>query len=124
MDGQARLSHNGYLVVPAALRNAQKTYDVVAASWDTLREDVLSWTLEDGDLGLLGRLAGVVGDYNGAVQEIADKLQTGSQSLHSAGEALNHVAAAYEAQDEKYYAAFGWTQKQMDGVAPPPKVTR
>ena len=121
MDGQGRLTEHGYRVVPAALRNAQKTYDITAASWVQLRDDVLGWTLGDNDLGLLGRVAGVVADYNSALATIGDKLQTGSESLRSASDALNQVATAYEAQDEKYYAKFGWTQRQLEGVAPPPK---
>jgi hypothetical protein len=119
-DGQGRLSEQGYLVVPAALRNAQKAFAITADEWDALRKDMLGWTLGDRDLGLLGWLAGVVTDYNEAVSTITDKLQTGAQSLHSAGTALDSVAAAYEKQDEEYYAKFGWTEKQLDGVAPPP----
>ena len=118
-DGQARLSERGYRVVPGALRNAQKAFAITGDEWDALGKDMAGWTLADGDLGLLGRLAGVVSDYNEAVTAITDKLQTGAQSLHAAGTALDSVAAAYEKQDEKYYAKFGWTEKQMDGVAPP-----
>lgn len=119
-DGQGRLSEKGYRVVPAALRNAQKAFAITGDKWDALGKDMAGWTLADGDLGLLGKLAGVVSDYNEAVNAITDKVQTGAQSLHAAGTALNTVAAAYEKQDEEYYAKFGWTEKQMDGVAAPP----
>jgi hypothetical protein len=114
------LSEKGYRVVPAALRNAQKAFAITGDEWDALGKEMAGWTLADGDLGLLGRLAGVVSDYNEAVAKITDTLQTGTQSLQAAGTALNSVATAYEQQDEKYYAKFGWTEKQMDGVAPPP----
>ncbi|MFL6142159.1 MAG: hypothetical protein ACJ72N_09895 [Labedaea sp.] len=114
------MSEQGYRVVPASLRNAQKAFAITGDEWDALRKDMAGWTLGDTDLGLLGRLAGVVSDYNGAVTTITDKLQTGAQSLHAAGTALDSVAAAYEKQDETYYAKFGWTEQQMDGVAPPP----
>jgi hypothetical protein len=120
VEGDTRLQQNGYRVIPAALRNAQKTYEITAERWTTLHGNVLSWTLADDDLGLIGRQAGVIAQYNQAVNTIADKLRDGSESLRSAGEALDQIAAAYEAQDEKYYAEFGWTDKQLDGVAPPP----
>jgi hypothetical protein len=119
-DGAGRLSEKGYRVVPAALRNAQKAFAITGDEWDALGKEMAEWTLADGDLGLLGRLAGVVGDYNQSVNEIIGKVQTGAQSLHAAGTALDTVATAYEKQDEKYYAKFGWTEKQMDGVAAPP----
>ena len=120
MDEQARLSEKGYRVVPGALRNAQKTYDIVARSWTSLREDVRRWKLDEGDLGLIGREAGVVGDYNEATDTVADKLGTCADRMQSAGEVLHEVATAYEAQDAEYYARFGWLENRLDGVAPPP----
>lgn len=120
MDGEGRIEHHGYQVVPAALRNAQRTYDAVADAWEGLHQAMQGWKLGDDDLGLLGRRAGVVGDYNGAVDTILDKLQTGMDQLRAASDALNQVATAYEAQDAEYYAKFGWTAAQMDSVAPAP----
>jgi hypothetical protein len=120
VDGEASLTEKGYRVVPGALRNAQKTYDIVARNWTLLREDMIGWKLDDSELGLIGRQAGVVDDYNEAIDTIAAKLDTGAERMRSAGEALHEVATAYEAQDAAYYAKFGWLDKQLDGVAPPP----
>jgi hypothetical protein len=120
VDGEARLTEKGYRVVPGALRNAQKTYDIVASDWTMLREDMLGWTMDDSELGLIGKAAGVVTDYNEAITAITGKLRTGAESMRSAGEALHDVASAYEAQDAAYYAKFGWLENQLDAVAPPP----
>lgn len=120
MDGEARLAERGFLAVPAAVRNAQKTYDIVADSWTQLGADMLGWKLEPTDLGLIGRLADVTSDYNEAIDTIAAKVGTGAERLRAAGVALNEVATAYEAQDSAYYAKFGWLEKDLDGVAPPP----
>lgn len=122
MDDEASLTEKGFRVVPAAVRNAQKTYDIVARNWTQLRDDMDAhrWKMEDGELGLIGREAGIIDDYNEMIDTIADKLNTGAERLRGAGEALNAVASAYEAQDETYYAKFGWLDKQLDGVAPPP----
>ena len=116
-DEQGRMQHEGYLVVPAALRDAQRTYDHTTDRWNTLRDRVLAWKFDDDSLGLLGRLAGVITDYNEAVDKIADKLTTGSTSMRAASDTLDTVAKAYEAQDEAYYAKFGWLEKQMDEVS-------
>lgn len=120
MDGEARLTEEGFRVVPAALRNAQKTYDIVARNCAKLGEDMLGWKMADADLGLIGRQAAVIDDYNEAIDTISDKLNTGAEHMRSAGEALKEVATAYEAQDAAYYAKFGWLEKDLDGVAPPP----
>jgi hypothetical protein len=117
VDGQGKMEHHGYIVVPAALRNAQRTYDQVTDRWDNLRDQVRSWKFEDDSLGLLGKLADVISYYNSAVDKIAEKLTTGSQSLRAASDALDAVAKAYEAQDEEYYAKFGWIQQEMDTVS-------
>lgn len=112
------MSHEGFLVVPAALRNAQASFDKTADDWHSLREGMLaSWKFEDDSLGLLGRLADVISDYNSAVDTIAEKLMTGVQSMRSASDTLNIVAAEYEAQDEEYYAKFGWIESEMNKVS-------
>jgi hypothetical protein len=120
VDGDARLTERGFRAVPAAVRNAQKTYDIVASSWAQLGADMLDWKMADDDLGLIGRQAKVIDDYNAAIDTIAGKLNTGAERMRSAGAAVNDVATAYEAQDAAYYAKFGWLEKDLDGVAPPP----
>jgi hypothetical protein len=118
MDGQGKLEHEGFLVVPAALRDAQRTFHQTVDEWSTLREGMLaSWKFDDDSLGLLGRLADVISDYNSAVDTIAEKLMTGMQGMRTASDTLDIVAKEYEAQDEAYYAKFGWIESEMDKVS-------
>jgi uncharacterized protein YukE len=113
---------DGWRVVPQALRDTQKSFDDTANRWQSLQTSVAGWKLGDGDLGLLGRAAGIIGDYNGSVDQIHTKLGTGYQSLHDASTALNGVAAEYEKQDEAYFEAFGYKEEDLDHVPPPPQV--
>lgn len=111
----------GYRVVPGALRNAQQAFDAAAGQWTTFhRFNLPGWRMEPGTLGLLGRLAGVVGDYNGAVDTISNTVESGIAEFTAGSDALHESANAYEAQEEDYYAEFGYVDRDLGDVAPPP----
>jgi hypothetical protein len=111
-------------VVPQALRDSQVAFDDTADRWEGLYLTMPDWRLDDGDLGLLGRVAGVVKDYNQAVDTITAKTQTGLDSFRAMSQALDDVARTYEALDEKYYEAFGYLDKNRGRVPPPPTPSR
>jgi hypothetical protein len=112
--------NGGFRVVPDALASAEDAYGTVSDGWDQLGGNLESWRLGDNDLGLLGRVSGVVGAYNAAVTMIHDKLRLGGLSFDSAQSSVGKVAKEYLAQDEKYYAKFGWTKGLLDKIAQPP----
>lgn len=113
--------NGGYRVVPESLRKTQQSLSDTADRWTQLANQTLpSWQLQDGDLGLLGRMANIVQTYNSVVTDITNKVRQGDQSLRAASDALNAVATNYERQDEEYYAKFGWIQRDFNDVAPPP----
>lgn len=107
-------------VVPQALRSSQRAFEDTADQWYGLHRALPEWKLGDGDLGLLGRVAGVVEDYNQAVDDITTKAKTGVDSFRAMSQALDDVARTYEAQDEKYYEAFGYLDENRGKVPPPP----
>lgn len=65
--------------------------------------------LKDGDLGLIGRATGIVEEYKRAVEVVSTHVKTGAANLATAGDNLKKAADLYEAQDERYYDAFGYT---------------
>lgn len=111
-----------YKVVPEALRRAQQSIEATAQRWNEMATHTLpGWKLSEGDLGLIGRMAGIVEEYNSAVDQITNKVQQGQSSLEHAGTALDDVARSYEEQDEEYYVKFGWIERDLDDVARPPQ---
>ncbi|MGP4015714.1 hypothetical protein [Saccharopolyspora sp. 5N708] len=110
-----------YRVVPEALRRAQQSFEHTAERWNDFAINTLpGWKMSPGDLGLIGRMSGIVDEYNSAVDEITRRVQAGQQTLEQAAGSLHDVALDYEAQDEEYYAKFGWIKRDLDEVAPPP----
>jgi hypothetical protein len=119
------MSGKGFEVIPQALRDTQTAFDDAASRWDNLsQKDLPTWRMHDGDLGLLGRLAGVVQDYNGAIDQVIGKAKAGSDGFRQASVNLDKAAKAYEAQDEEYYKQFGWASATINdggGVYQPKK---
>jgi hypothetical protein len=110
-----------YRVVPEALRGAQQSFEHTAARWNEFAIKTLpGWKMGGGDLGLIGRMSGIVDEYNAVVDEITRRVQDGQRKLEHTAGSLHDVAKDYEAQDEEYYAKFGWIERDLDEVAPPP----
>ncbi|GAA0651340.1 hypothetical protein GCM10010174_88860 [Kutzneria viridogrisea] len=112
----------GYQVVPQALRNAQRSFEDANDRFAGLTlNEMPTWHLGDGDLGLLGRNAGVVVDYNQALETVREKSRSAAQNFSAVSDALNTAAKVYEAQDEEYYKQFGWLAQSLDGPYQPSK---
>lgn len=110
-----------FKVVPEALRRAQMAFDYAQQEWGILAESMRSeWLMGAGDLGLIGRVSGIVDVYNAVVAEMSSQVETGQVKLARTSDALREVASDYEAVDEEYYEKFGWIERDLDEVAPPP----
>lgn len=109
-----------YTVVPKAVRDGSIAFDDAADKWDGFVKSTKSgpggpdhqstWRLNMSDLGVLGRMSGVIDEYNKAVATIAGKAQESATALREASETLNVVATEYEKQDYTAYERFGYTR--------------
>jgi hypothetical protein len=98
-----------YHVVPAALRQAQQSWDYSADVWQEFAAGLGGRAvLSEHSMGVIGRMAGFTKDYNNAVDEIRGKADSGSSQLKMTGHALAEVAGDYERRDEAYYRKFGY----------------
>ncbi|HEY0499709.1 MAG TPA: hypothetical protein VGD48_28445 [Kutzneria sp.] len=114
------MSNDGYEVVPESLRHAQQAFDDARERFQRLAlNETPEWQLGAFDLGLLGGLSGVVGDYNESLSVVRDKLRAGSARFGEVSEALDKTAKVYEAQDDKYYEQFGWLAQDMNSPYQP-----
>lgn len=112
----------GYEVVPGALRHAQQSFQDASDRFAGLViKEMPDWQLGDADLGLLGQNAGVVRDYNEALNVVRDKVRASAEGFNGISESLDTAAKIYEAQDEKYYEQFGWIAQDTNGPYQPPK---
>ncbi|QUQ65290.1 type VII secretion target [Kutzneria sp. CA-103260] len=112
----------GYEVVPEALRHAQQSFQDANDQFAGLViKEMPGWQLGDADLGLLGQTAGVVRDYNEALEVVRNKVRASAEGFNAISEALNTAAKIYEAQDEKYYEQFGWLAQDTNAPYQPPK---
>lgn len=110
---------DGWRVVPQALRRNQFAFDNAAFRWGTLRTSLLDLRLSELDLGIIGKVEGIIEDYNHALETIDKKVDTGRQRLTDSGAALRTVADVYEAQDQSYYESFGYLGEQLGQPSPP-----
>jgi len=109
------MTRKGFEVVPRSLRSTQTAYQDAAHRYrQFLTNDIGDLIMNEEDLGLIGQMAGVVSDYNKSVTRIADKSAMSLNSLMSAANSLDIAAKAYEAQDEEYYAKFGWVAGKFE----------
>lgn len=111
--------NDGWRVVPQALRKNQFAFDNAAHRWGTLSRSLLDLRLSELDLGILGKVAGIIEDYNEALETIDGKVKPGQQRLTDDGNALRSVADLYENQDRSYYESFGYLAEQLGRVSPP-----
>ncbi|UKD51095.1 hypothetical protein L3Q65_24515 [Amycolatopsis sp. FU40] len=103
------MTGKGFEVVPQALRGAQSAFvDAAERHLQLAGQDLPDFRMNEQDLGILGHLAGIVPEYNAAVDQIMRKVAASSDSLAAAAHSLDTAAKAYEAQDEEYYKKFGW----------------
>lgn len=110
---------DGWRVVPQALRTTQFAFDNAAFRWGTLRGALLDLRLSELDLGIIGKVEGIVVDYNHALETIDKKTETGQRRLTDSGAALRTVADVYESQDQSYYESFGYLGEQLGLPSPP-----
>ncbi|MBN6034026.1 hypothetical protein [Amycolatopsis sp. 195334CR] len=115
----ALTSPDGWRVVPQALRNNQFAFENAAYRWKSLQQSLLDLRLSELDLGIIGSVEGIVGDYNRALETIDGKAKAGEQSLIDTGNALRTVADVYERQDQAYYESFGYIAGQLGQPTPP-----
>jgi hypothetical protein len=106
-------------VVPGSLRKCKDAFDSGDSWWYTLYHNMANWTMDYGDLGIIGESAGITNDYNAALDTIRNKLKDGYTRFADASTALNEVATHYEELDEAYYQQFGWYHN--DSYQPPPQ---
>ncbi len=103
------MTGKGFEVVPQALRRTQTAFvDSARRHLELCGQDLPGFKMNEQDLGLLGHLAGIVPEYNAAVDQILYKAAASCDSLDAAAHSLDTAAKAYEAQDEEYYKKFGW----------------
>ena len=101
-----------FRVVPAALEANVKFLREASDAWQKSFEMLSGKELAEDDLGLLGRVEGVPGKHNEALQSCLDKLKEGRDSLENAATALGQVAADYASRDAEYYRRFGYINEQ------------
>lgn len=118
-DIQVTDPHDGWRVVPQALRRNQFAFDNAAHRWATLRQSLLDLRLSELDLGILGRVEGIIEDYNHALEKIDGKVEKGQQRLTDSGNGLRAVADVYENQDRSYYESFGYLAGRLGQASPP-----
>lgn len=70
-------------------------FDLAAGAWDGLLNRFSELTMNEYDLGVLGKQAGIVGAYDAAREEMLRKLREGRDNLTRAGDALYEVRATY-----------------------------
>ncbi|MDT7726509.1 MAG: hypothetical protein QOI21_3085 [Actinomycetota bacterium] len=99
----------GYGVVPDALRDNKKAWDLAYDNWheflNGLNGDVV---MGEGDMGLIGRLAGFPRDYNAARQTVMETVMSGEVQMQDIAHTLDEVAKTYEEKDGEYYEKFGY----------------
>lgn len=88
-----------------ALRKMAQVYQDAADQWNSLVKDLGGWTLDEGDLGVIGRQSkvfssdnnqtNVISDYNSAVQTILGKTTTSATGMETAQKDLNAAATHY-----------------------------
>jgi len=101
-----------FRVVPAALEANVKFLREASDAWQKSFEMLSGKELAEDDLGLLGKVEGVPGKHNEALQSCLDKLEEGRDSLENAATALGQVAADYASRDAEYYRRFGYINEQ------------
>jgi hypothetical protein len=98
-----------YGVVPDALRTNKIAWDQAEDNWEqfanSLRNDVV---MGDGDMGLIGRMAGFPSDYNNARETILKTVGNGQRQMQDVAHTLDDVAKTYEEKDAEYYEQFGY----------------
>jgi hypothetical protein len=109
-----------YTVVPKAVRDGSTAFGTAANKWSGFYRSTKNgpggadhqsvWRLGMSDLGVLGRMSGVIDEYNSAVNTIATKANDSATALNQARDALNVVATEYEKQDYSAYERFGYTR--------------
>lgn len=100
--------------MPEALRTAQKSIKDTAAEWQETTKNIDDRRLNDDDLGLLGKAADVVGNYNKVLDHLRKYTTEGAKRLQSMSKSLDEVATTYENQDAAYYRKFGWIKDGLD----------
>jgi uncharacterized protein YukE len=91
---------SGFSVDVQALGKVAKAYQDTSDQWARLLKDLEGWKLGDGDLGVIGRRANVIGDYNTAVQTIIDKVRTSVTNLAAASKGLDAAADHYQSIED------------------------
>lgn len=90
----------GFDVATQALHTAATDYEHAADQWDQLAKDMSGWSLGENDLGVIGKQANVINDYNGAVQTIYGKVQQSATNMRTAANDLSDTAGAYTAVND------------------------
>lgn len=99
---------DGYKVVPESLREMADVVSEVATEYEKLSADIRGHRLDNDALGLLGRLADVSAEYNGAVDEFSENLDTSARDTADGAESLRKAAEVYLAKDEEWWERFGY----------------
>jgi hypothetical protein len=95
----------GYDVQTQALVQTAATFQQAASGWAELAAMLGGWTMGPLDLGLIGAQAGVIDDYNNALQAIIGKTRKGGESMQKAADELTGSANAYAHQEQSTAAA-------------------
>ncbi|WP_328604956.1 type VII secretion target [Amycolatopsis sp. NBC_00345] len=109
------MTDKGFEVVPGALRKTQASFvDAAERHIQLINQDLPNFRMSQLDLGLIGKLTGIIPEYNAALDQISQKVTASCSSLTSAAYNLDSAAKAYEAQDEEYYKKFGWLAEKVN----------